>query len=893
MTDLALRRELAEWATPALYLRGTPQPLYDLSAPSEELESPPEPRLAPGIVVRKVGEFVGRRREQRLLHRTLRDTDRAGVLLQGIGGVGKSALAANALQRLSAENWLLVSVFGRQSASSLLEAIGSRLFTQCVSEGRDAKDPERRIAVYLKQREEKWEDRYATLSDELLRQRNLLLLLDNFEDNLDQAHRLKDPELAELLGLWLRNPGRSRLLITCRYGFPLPDDAQEQLEVLPLGPLSWAETRKLVWRLPGLDALSAQDLGQAWRQVGGHPRALEYLDALLRGGHARFSDIEQRLKKALRQRGIQDPKQERWYLNLQGQLDQALAETVTLATDDVLLDALLARLDQVPLAWPLLLGASVYQRPVDKTALHWQVGTERYWPDFIHRVVKANPNADWGELQPIVDFYTAPPIGVPENFEEAAALLVDLGLLSLMQLNDDTPASYIVHRWTAAGLVRRAEPTALREAHRRAAHYWRWRVEGVPGSRQRDIEDGIETRYHLYQAGDIDAAAKAPCATVACGLFGGVDTAVKETEWICDQLHTWGHWRREDHLYQETLGWLPANSSATADFLNKRGGLAQACQDYDQAADWYRQALAINKAIDNQTGMADTLNRLANVAQDRHNYDEALDWYHQSLSICEALSNRYGIATIYGNIGIVAHARGEYDQAVEWYHRSLAVFEEIDDKPGIARCYDMIGTVVLEHHKYDQAMEWHNKALAIFQEIDDRPGTANCHAHIAIVAKARGDYDQALQEYRQSLAIFNKIEDPQGMADIYNKMGAIAQARGDYEPALDNYRQALILFEELGQRARIADTYLQMGHIARISEVADGDYSQALEWYQKALDIYEALADRNGMFKVYGWLGNVAGSRGEKEKANEWFKKSLLVGQDLDNRLGRLHGHTT
>jgi hypothetical protein len=118
-----------------------------------------------------------------------------------------------------------------------------------------------------------------------------LLLLDNFEDNLDGAHALNEPDLAEMLSYWLHDPGQSRILITCRYRFSLPNEVQERLEVLPLGPLSLAETRKLVWRLPGLDALPAQKLERAYQEVGGHPRALEYLDALLRGGQARFRVI--------------------------------------------------------------------------------------------------------------------------------------------------------------------------------------------------------------------------------------------------------------------------------------------------------------------------------------------------------------------------------------------------------------------------------------------------------------------------------------------------------------------------------------------------------------------------------------------------------------------------
>src|SRR5262249_16687889 len=106
-TETTARQDLAEWATPALYLRGPSQPLYDTTAKFESIVLLPESRFAPGIMVRRVGEFVGRRREQRLLLRALRDPDRAGVLIHAMGGVGKSSLAAQVLQRLAEEGRVL------------------------------------------------------------------------------------------------------------------------------------------------------------------------------------------------------------------------------------------------------------------------------------------------------------------------------------------------------------------------------------------------------------------------------------------------------------------------------------------------------------------------------------------------------------------------------------------------------------------------------------------------------------------------------------------------------------------------------------------------------------------------------------------------------------------
>jgi len=93
----------------------------------------------------------------------------------------------------------------------------------------------------------------------------------------------------------------------------------------------------------------------SWSACGGwHPRSLEYLDALLSGGTARYRDVTARLDAAVNRR-LGGEGRDRWLAARTG-LDAALAETVALAAGDVLLDDLLARLAEVTGAPGLLLG---------------------------------------------------------------------------------------------------------------------------------------------------------------------------------------------------------------------------------------------------------------------------------------------------------------------------------------------------------------------------------------------------------------------------------------------------------------------------------------------------------------------------------------------------------
>ncbi|MFJ7963578.1 tetratricopeptide repeat protein [Streptomyces sp. NPDC096324] len=773
-----------EWATPALFLAGPPLPLFDRNHCDERVAVVPEAVLEEGMVVRKVGEFVGRRAELRRLLAVLRDPKQAGVLVHGIGGVGKSTLAAELLHHYGTSGRLVVPIAAAttRTVDAVLETLRQSLNAHCLDEDLPETDPLRRVTVALADARMPWRDRWELVRRIALRRLPALMIVDNAEDLLAPAPsgegwELADGDLAELLAAWVGASPDARLLVTSRHPFRLPRRTHKRLTAHHLGPLSLAETRKLIWRLPGLDALTPTDQRRAYADVGGHPRALEYLDALLRGGQARFPDIADRMETALEARGVADP--ERWMAGVEGDLDTALAETVTLAVDDVLLDTLLGQLDGVPGARQLLDGMAVYRTPVDATGAAWQLSdlTTPPEPDpalrqriqavnaQIAEARAAGVGPDNGEGLPpetIIEYAAVseelrqPPVVLDAQAEKALKRLLDLGLLSPAPAPQDEqgspPSGLTVHHWTADALRRRAHPDTLLAAHQRAAAYWQWRVNLWPQPRTDDITQLIEARHHHHQTGDLDQA-----ATV--------------TQQVCQQLHTWGAWDWEQRLIEETLTWLPARSRPAAAHTHQLGMIAEVRGDYQQAEERYRA----------------------------------------SLTILEELGDRAGIAASYHQLGRIAQLRGDYAQAKERYRAALTIREELGDRAGIASSYHQLGMIAQERGDYAQAEERYRAALTIKEELGDRASIASSYHQLGIIAQLRGDYQQAEERYRASLTILEEIRDRAGIASSYHQLGMIAQTRGDYAQAEERYRASLTIAEELGDRAGIATSYGQLG----------------------------------------------------------------------------------
>jgi tetratricopeptide (TPR) repeat protein len=889
--------ERAEWATPVLSVRGPSLPLFDPTEDFEELQTPPEPRLAPGIVVRGVGDFVGRRLEGRLLLAALRGR-RAGVVIHGIGGVGKSTLAAQLVADLGEQAGLVVSVAGKVTVDQVVDETGRRLHLACLARNLEEGHPLRQLARLLREPKIPWTERLDLLADHLLRQQPVVLLLDNFEDNLQQASNgthgfeLADPQLAGFLTAWINARGMSRLLITSRHPFSLPNMADKRLEPHHLGPLSLAETRKLVWRLPGLDRLGPGQLQRAYADVGGHPRALEYLDALLRGGQARFDDITDRLEQALTARDIDDP--EGWLAEVAGNLDRALAESITLAVNDVLLGQLLDRLDEMPLARRLLLGVSAYRVPVDDHGIAWQVAEEITQSADPQRQVRFHQlaeavwaardagqevtaellglsQAEFTDLVRELNEEPRPPLVAPAGLRDAVATLAELGL-AVAAPSDGTAGRtrtmWVVHRWTAAALARLAAEPDLQEAHRRAARYWRWRAQGWPQDRQADNTDLLEARFHYLASGQMNEAA---------------DVTIQ----VCAQLFIWGAWTWVEQLCQDTLlleGISPAN---VADLYTRLGVIAVERGDYRNALEWHRKSTSIREEIGDRHGLATSFHELGMVAHRQGDFDQAMDSYRKSLAISEELGHRQVMAGCFYQLGMLAFDRGNNDQALEWTRKAHSLSEELGDRAGIARARHELGNIAFRSGNYDQALVWYRRSLAIKEELGNRIGMAVSYAQLGVAARELQDYEKALDWTRKALSLCEELGDRSGMAHAYHGLGNVAFIVEDYKRALEWYRASLVISEQIGDRIGAANSYFQVGMVAQKQR----DYEQALEWYRLALSIFQEIGDREGMATASSQLGNLHTVAGPPVDGVRWSLQALSMRVEIGSPKYRIDLH--
>ncbi len=213
--------------------------------------------------------FVGRRRPLQNCLRALQDSAVPGVLLYGMGGLGKSSLAARICDRLDGVE--RVVWVGRLDEAALVNRLGD--FVE--REGRlRLQDPGEDLKYRLR-------DLLAAAGGPVF-----LLVLDDFEANLAEGNLRIGAEPAGVLGalLWALAAARRghKLLMTCRYDFEFSGLAGFYKQ--PLAGLRAADLQKKCAQLKTFERGSGVEKELQARALGladGNPRLLEWLDRVM------------------------------------------------------------------------------------------------------------------------------------------------------------------------------------------------------------------------------------------------------------------------------------------------------------------------------------------------------------------------------------------------------------------------------------------------------------------------------------------------------------------------------------------------------------------------------------------------------------------------------------
>ena len=176
------------------------------------------------------------------------------------------------------------------------------------------------------------------------------------------------------------------------------------------------------------------------------------------------------------------------------------------------------------------------------------------------------------------------------------------------------------------------------------------------------------------------------------------------------------------------------------------------------------------------------------VAQEQRRFEQAEDYYRQALDLKLEFGDRHGAASTYHQLGVVAQEQRRFEQAEDYYRQALDLFLEFGDRHSAALTYHQLGRVAQEQRRFEQAEDSYRQALQAFRDGGDERGASQEATTLGVFLAEVGRHDEAFAVLLTATVSWWQLA---GTFDP-NDIGLLAEQRRHLdEHAVDNAINAL------------------------------------------------------------------------------------------------------
>jgi DNA-binding SARP family transcriptional activator len=230
---------------------------------------------------------------------------------------------------------------------------------------------------------------------------------------------------------------------------------------------------------------------------------------------------------------------------------------------------------------------------------------------------------------------------------------------------------------------------------------------------------------------------------------------------------------------------------------NDLGVAYEALGRYQEALASHHQSLTISRARGDRKGQAASLGNLGRVYERLGRYPEAITSLRDSLAINRALGDRRGQAVNLGNFGTVYERMGRYQEADNSLGESLALFRELGERHAVPSILNDIGRVHERSGRYQDAITVLEDSLAICRELGDRGDEAVGLHNLGRVYNGLEQYQKAITCHQDSLGLFRQLSHPHHQVEALRDLGDALLGAGRSQEACATWQEALVICEAM------------------------------------------------------------------------------------------------
>ena len=272
----------------------------------------------------------------------------------------------------------------------------------------------------------------------------------------------------------------------------------------------------------------------------------------------------------------------------------------------------------------------------------------------------------------------------------------------------------------------------------------------------------VRSAYFAQQLGDLRLARRQVLRSLPVLRENGLEAeaAVGYLVLAATARHQ-GQLRRARRLLEHALTRFRAAHSTVGEgwCLNEAGAVALDLADFDEAERSLRRSYEIRAALGDRAGTTRTLVNLGIVADHQGDREEARRCFLECLRVAREIGDRSNEAMALHNLGVVARGSAEAEGNAGMYHEAerllregLALHRQMGSRTRIASALGNLGDVALRMRRLEVAAEHYRGALEVARQIGAEPMVVDSLTGLAEVALEGGEHRRAGEILRLVLA---------------------------------------------------------------------------------------------------------------------------------------------
>jgi predicted ATPase/class 3 adenylate cyclase len=214
----------------------------------------------------------------------------------------------------------------------------------------------------------------------------------------------------------------------------------------------------------------------------------------------------------------------------------------------------------------------------------------------------------------------------------------------------------------------------------------------------------------------------------------------------------WRFWQRRGFLgegrrWLERIAELPAEAvpvAARANALGALGSVAYWQNDFSRTRAAYEASLAAWRETGDEVGLQVALYNLGFIQLVEHHLEAARAAYGESLEIAQRLDQRQAVGRLEYGLGMVALVEGRLDEARRRYEEAIRILDPLGDEFGVWSARRNIVEALSRSGELDSAAHLNREVAAHAHDVGDPTMSAMALDDFASIESIRGDHRRAV-----------------------------------------------------------------------------------------------------------------------------------------------------